>query len=247
MDYVNDQKAYSLEVDPDDKYHFTEKERAFVYMMAEYKNLSVVASMMEISPSEAKAMMSNVYVMEELRRLNLAFFHRRIAVRAMSVDEMASWLTSLISDESVPLGDQLTSKEKVKVAALLLDTQKFLTEVYRNPVVFDATANESLEDKISQLSVGEIKKLLYEETKKSKVEETVDRHDRKAYALDPERTFLMPEEKMTLDTLPESQLDSMREAAKPAQLEFAKKEREELEKKGLYSYKRDQKLPGGDR
>lgn len=247
MDYVNDQKAYSLEVDPDDKYHFTEKERAFVYMMAEYKNLSVVASMMEISPSEAKAMMSNVYVMEELRRLNLAFFHRRIAVRAMSVDEMASWLTSLISDESVPLGDQLTSKEKVKVAALLLDTQKFLTEVYRNPVVFDATANESLEDKISQLSVGEIKKLLYEETKKSKVEETIDRHDRKAYALDPERTFLMPEEKMTLDTLPESQLDSMREAAKPAQLEFAKKEREELEKKGLYSYKRNQKLPGGDR
>ena len=209
MKEVEGDKRYSLEVDPDGKYRFDDDTKRFIETYCEYKNLAVVTNMLQMDPAEAKSLMSSYCVVSEIRRINVAQYHRRIATKMMTLDDIGGWLTSLVSEENLPIGDVSSPKTKLEAVKMLMDLNKYKAEAYSNSDFIDMSKTESLEEKVSQLSVDEIKQLLYADAARSKVEEMKKKKDDLIAKIDPDRGKLTAEERSVLETLPIEDLEML--------------------------------------
>ena len=206
QDAVDNDPQYSLEVDPTNKYHFSNDEKEFVKLYCEYKNLAVVSQLLGLEPDVATLMMRNFKIMAEIKRINKAQYHQRIAAKMISLDELGGYLTTLISDD-VPVGDQVDIKQKMNAAKMLIDIQKLKYETSQNVEVLNAVPVESLTDKIKDLSTSEIKTLLYKEMNQNKINEITSEKDELIKKIDPNRSKLTVEEHQCLETLSVEELE----------------------------------------
>lgn len=205
MENVDNDPAYSLEVDPTNKYHFNDFQKNFIQCYCEYKNLAVVANLLMIEPEEASGMMRNFSVLTEIKRINKAQYHQRISTKMMSLDEIGGYLTSMIADD-VPTGDQVDIKQKMNAAKLLIDIQKLKLETSQNPEVLNAIPVENLTEKLNNLTTSEIKELIYKETSQTKINQTMAEKNELISKVDPNRSKLTPEERACLETLSTEEL-----------------------------------------
>lgn len=208
MQMNKDDPLYSLEVDPTGKLNMDEDTKEFVRLYCEYKNLAVVANLLGMDPDAAKTYMNDIYVMQEIRRINKAQYRMRIATKMMSLDEIGGYLTTLIADD-VPIGDQVSIKEKMNAARMIIDINKLKQESMSNHEVIEALPVEDLTEKLSKLSTNEIKALIYKETSQAKINETMAKKNVLIEKIDPARSKLTPEERSVLETLSIEELDNL--------------------------------------
>ena len=208
MERDKNNPQYSLEVDPEDKLGLTEDTKEFIRLYCEYKNLAVVANLMGIDPEEAKGNMNNIYVMQEIRRINKAQYRMRISTKMMDLDEIGGYLTTMISDD-VPMGDQVSIKEKMNAARMLIDINKLKQESMANHEVIEAIPVENLTEKLTKLNANEIKQLLYKETSQAKINETMAKKNTLIDKIDPNRSKLSEEERSVLETLSIEDLEAL--------------------------------------
>lgn len=208
MNMNKDDPTYSLEVDPTGKLHMDDDTKEFVRLYCEYKNLAVVANLLGIDPDSAKTYMNDMYVMQEIRRINKAQYRMRIATKMMSLDEIGGYLTTMIADD-VPIGDQVGIKEKMNAARMIIDINKLKQESMSNHEVIEALPVENLTEKLSKLTANEIKALIYKETSQTKINETMAKKNVLIEKIDPARSKLTPEERAVLETLSIEELDNL--------------------------------------
>lgn len=193
-EYISDldtNPKYSLEVDPENKYHMSEQQKEFIKHYVNFKSVATAAEICGIDMDIAKAYFVSFQSQAEIRRINLALYQRQFANKLLTLDEIGGYLTSLITDENVPLADQLKTIDKLKVISMLIDLNKTKIESLNNPTTIMA---QDLDIEIKNLSIQTIQQLLKAE-KKAKVIETGEFAE-----------VLSPEENAYLSTLSTKEL-----------------------------------------
>ncbi len=180
---------YSLIVDPENKYNMCEGQKKFIEYYVQFKNVETAAELTGIDMDVAKQYFVSWNTQQEIRRINRALYHRQFNNKLLSLDEIGGYLTSLLTDENVPIGDQLKSRDKLAVAKMLIDLIELKKESFENPQVI---MSKNLDVQIKNLSINTIQSLL-NQNERDKVELR-----NKIY----ENEDLSIEEKAYLETLP---------------------------------------------
>lgn len=166
---LDNDKQYSLEVDPENKYNMAELQKLFIYHYVNTKSLPLAAQFAGIDEETARFYFSMYSTQQEVRRMNLAMYQRQFAQKMLSVEQLGGYLTSLLIDEGVPLADRLQTKDKLTVVRMLLDLNAYKKEQMANPDnIIDFTVEE--ERQIKELDVTSIKKMLQEINKPKDLE-----------------------------------------------------------------------------
>lgn len=148
---------YQIEVDPDGFYEMSPEHKTFVKLFVQYRNLAVVAELMNIDPALAKDYFTRYSTQQEIRRINTAIYHRQVATNIIAFEDIGSYLSSWLIGADIPEADRLTKSEKLQVVRLLMDWHKSMREIIQKPEIITV---ETIEDEIKELSIANIKQLL---------------------------------------------------------------------------------------
>ena len=181
---------YSLDVDPLNKYNMPIEQKKFIEQFVQYKSIATAAEFCGISIEDAKEYYLAYSSQVEIRRINLALYHRQFSTRLATLDELGGYLTSLLTDDNVVYADRLKTNDKLRVVQMLIDLNKMKIESFTNPNVI---MTKNIDIQLKDLSLSTIKSLLSETTKP------------KTYEL-PDNSMLSPEENAYLSTLPTDDL-----------------------------------------
>lgn len=183
---------YSLEVDPTNKYSMSEAQKLFIKYYTEYINIPLAASLAGIDKDTAANMFTMQSTEDEVRRINRARYLRRFNHKLLTIEQIGGWLSSLITDENVPQGDRLKTKDKLSVASMLISLNDMRRNAYDNP---DIVMSQNIEEQLKSISVDTIKQLI--------VTTNINNDEDKLKVLEQlkEKRTLSPEEVAYLKTL----------------------------------------------
>ena len=183
---------FSLDVDPTDKYSMSDEQKTFIKNYVEFKSIPMAAELSGLDIDTAKAYFVAYSSQQEIRRINRAMYQRQFSHKLLTIDELGGYLSSLITDENVPLADRVKTMDKVRIAQMLIDLQTYKNEGIDDPSkIIDA----DIEGEIKELSVKSIKLLIAQNNKKKD-------EKKKNEAIKSASSMLSPEEEVFLKTLP---------------------------------------------
>lgn len=199
---------FSLEVDPENKYHMLDDQKRFIKNYVQFKNIPLAAKLTEIDEVTATSYFMAYSSQQEIRRINLAMYHRQFDTKMVTIDEIGGYLTSLLTDENVPIADRLKTKDKLEVAKMIIDLNKLKANALEQPQILDAVV---IEDQLKDLSVESIQHLINVSANSEKVE-----NDREEVIeqIRQNNEQLTPEELAYMKTLPLDSLLEMLESLK---------------------------------
>lgn len=163
---------YSLLVDPENKYELTTQEKEFIGLYCEFKNIEMAAMMSNMELEKAFALFATYACQQEIRRINVAMYQTQFASRLIGLEELGGYLSSLLED-NVPVGDRISSQDKLQVAKLILELHKYLKEIPSNPVDI---IEVPMEEELRSLSISSIKALI-EQTHKVNKKDKEDKEE----------------------------------------------------------------------
>lgn len=152
----NDPK-YQIEVDPTGFYGMDEEQKLFVKLFIEYRNLPIIAEIMNLQPAKVKEYFTQYSTQQEIRRINAALYHRQVATNIIAFEDLGSYLSSWLIGTDIPEADRLRKGEKIQVVKLLMDWHKAMREILQKPEILTI---ESIEEEIKELSIANIKQLI---------------------------------------------------------------------------------------
>lgn len=155
---------YSLDVDPDGKLGLSETQKRFIECYIESRSLPYAAQLAGITEEEAREIYFDPVCKSERTRINRVLNYRRFTRRLLTVDEVGGYLTSMLMDEEVGMGERLTPSDKLKVTRQIVDINRLKLEAYNNPRIFDNV--EFVEADTKDMSPEDLKKLI-EQTKQN--------------------------------------------------------------------------------
>lgn len=158
--YVNQIETdpqYSLEVDPTNKYNMPPKQKEFIKYYTQFKNIPLASQLCEITEKEGKSYYLSFAGQQEIRRINLAMYHRQFSARLLDMDEIGGYLSSILMDTNVAMADRLSPKDKLEVAKMIINLNELKRKTLSNPVEVEYT---DLNAQMKNLSVKSIKQLL---------------------------------------------------------------------------------------
>lgn len=165
------------EIDKSNKYELNDIQKEFIKYYIEFKNIPLVAQFIGIDEALAVDIFKGYGVQEEIKRINTELYRKRFNSKMISLSELGSYVSSLITGEDVPLSEQLNKKEKLDAAKILINIYELKNKAIDNPAdlnVYDYTT----EDEIKKLSLSSIKALLNEKGKEDKKNELIRSIDR---------------------------------------------------------------------
>lgn len=189
IEEVETNPEYSLSVDPTNKYNMSDEQKKFIEYYIQFKSVPTAAELTGIEMDVAKQYFISWNSQQEIRRINRALYYRQFNNKLLSLDQIGGYLTSLLTDENVPIGDQLKSKDKLKIVEMIIKLIELKKESFENP---NTIMEKDLDVQIKNLSVNTIKTLLTQ-NENDKIE-----LKNKLY----ENEDLTIEEKSYLETLP---------------------------------------------
>lgn len=189
-------KEYSLEVDPLNKYDMGDAQKSFIKYYVEFKNVPLASKMAGIEQEVGEAYFISYSSQNEIRRINKALIQRQFLAKMMSLDDIGGYLTSLITEDNVPLADRLKTREKLDVIKMLMELNVMKSKCIENPSTLN---NNDLDKEIKELSVDTIKQLLSASGVKEKKKEAINE-------IKKNNSSLTPEELSYLESLPTTTL-----------------------------------------
>lgn len=187
---LNENVEFSLTVDPTNKYSMSDSQKAFVRHYVDFKSIPMAAELSGIDLDTAKSYYVAYSTQQEIRRLNRALYQRQFSNKLLTIDEIESWLSSLITDENVPVADRVKTMDKVKIAQMLIDLQLYKHDAINNP---QNIIDVDIESQIKKLSIKSIKSL---------ISQTNEKKDDKNMTKENLSVNMTPEEDAFLKTLP---------------------------------------------
>lgn len=147
---------YSLDVDPTDKYHFSQREKKFIRLYVNFKNVDYAGSLAGFDEDEVTSFFVDPAVQNEIKRLNTAVYHRQFNSKMLNLEEIGGYLTSVITDNCLP-NDRVEGKDKLKAAQLLMQINKDKQVMLSEPTYVDTVP---LDEQLKDLSINSIKALI---------------------------------------------------------------------------------------
>lgn len=148
---------YSLNVDPTNKYNFTNKEVEFIILYSEERNLVRVSELMNLNIIDTNKFYKDYRIRNELRRISMAKYHRIFSDKMLSLDKIGAYLSNLIYDFNLAESEKLSPQDKLKVVELLMKCQTLINESTKNPTII--TTN-TVEMQLKNLSIKTISSML---------------------------------------------------------------------------------------
>ena len=149
---------YSLTVDPEGKYGMSDQQKTFIGHYVNFKNVNTAAELTGIDQDTAKQYFIAYSSQQEIRRINLALYHRQFASRLISLDEIGGYLTALLTGDNVPIADQPKNiGETLAIVRMLIDLNKMKMESIQNPSLIMAN---DIDVQIKNLSLATVRQLL---------------------------------------------------------------------------------------
>lgn len=164
---VETNPEFSLEVDPLGKYNFNQVQKDFIKYYIQFKSVASAAELCGIDIDTAKTYFLNYTTQQEIRRINRALYHKQFEHKILDLNDIGGYLSSLITDENVPIGDQLKTKDKLQVANMLIDLIKLKKESFEDP---NKLKNLDVAGQLKNLSLITIQQLLVQSNKQEKKE-----------------------------------------------------------------------------
>lgn len=159
---LEEDDKYTTDVDPTGFYQMSNDHKKFVELYVEHNNLVQVATIMEIEPSQAKSYFIRYSTQKEIKRINAALYHRRVATNIIGFEEIGSFLSSWLIGQDVTEADALKKGEKLQVVRLLMDWHKTMREIVEKP---EMITTQTIEEEIKELSVANIQQLINTKSK----------------------------------------------------------------------------------
>ena len=149
---------YSLLVDPENKYGFTEQEKDFIQQMVQYRNVQFVSTvLMKMSLEEGVDMYKSWKVQQEIKRINMAMYARRFATKMADLDEIGGFLTSGLRDENIPISERWDPKDKLTASKLLVNINILKRKALARPQEVEVI---EVQKDLDKLSPNELKQLI---------------------------------------------------------------------------------------
>lgn len=159
---------YSLDIDVENKYNFTDKEKKFLKVYIDTKSIPLSAQLTNTSVNEGFALIESYRGQNEIRRINQALYQRRFAHKILTLDEIAAWLSSGITDEGVMSSDRFDVNQKMRASQMLIDLQTLKSTTLSNP---DMLLYNDIETDVKKLSLKSIKKMIHQQSIEDQTEE----------------------------------------------------------------------------
>lgn len=198
---INSDLEFSLKVDPENKYNMSEKQKQFIEAYCKLKDPIKAASMVGINQTLANNYFNSYATQTEIRRICRAFYHHQFSKKLLSLDEVGGFLSSLITDENIPLCDRLSTKDKLQVIKMIIDLNVLKNQLIQVPT---SLSTDVLEKELKNLSVNSIKNLLSDESNKK-----INNEKTEVINKINENNSLSPEEIMALKSLTLDELISL--------------------------------------
>lgn len=147
---------------------FTEEEKDFIGDWIEFRNIAVVSAVSGIPQRTCTEYLGKEYIREETDRICRVRSEIRFSGKILTLDECEKYLTSCITDEGVPIADQLDKKDKLTAMKLLLQVKEMKGEAVADPKTLDSV---QIEDQLKELSIDTIKALISSRAGKTEREE----------------------------------------------------------------------------
>lgn len=202
IDKIKTDPKYSLEVDPTGVYHMSDEQKDFIKNYIQFKNIPLAAQLTGIEEGIATQYWQMYSSQQEIRRINLAMYHRQFATKLINIDEIGGYLTSILMDENVPIVERLKTKEKLDVVKLLMEVNKLKQNAMSQPQTIDAVV---IEEQLKDLSVESIQHMIAISGDPKNIQEKEDIIQEIHWA----NNKLSPEELSYLKTLPTNELLKM--------------------------------------
>lgn len=158
LEKLNTDPEFSLEVDPTNKYSLSQEHKDFIKQFLEYNNIPIVCELLHIEEGKARKYLLQTETQNEINRIKKARYHRQFANKLVDVDQIGGYLTSLLTDDNVPVYEQLSMKQKLKVAELLIKVNSMKNTGINNPSDFIDT--KPVIEQVKDMSSKDIKKLI---------------------------------------------------------------------------------------
>jgi|LSQX01.2.fsa_nt_gb hypothetical protein len=155
---IENNLEYSLEVDPLGKYQLDDNQKLFVKLYIEYHNYDIIRTIMGLDIQDLFRYQYNFGINSEINRLERAIVVRRVSGKILKIDEIASYLTTMILGVDIPEKDKLTNEQKLKAISLLYKYHELsIDPEMTKKEVFDVV---DFDEETRDLTTGEIKLLL---------------------------------------------------------------------------------------
>lgn len=164
---------YSLQIDPTNRYDFTEQEKDFISNMIQYRNVQFVSTVLMNIPLEEGVNIYKKYdVQQEIKRINLAMYARRFATKMADLDQLGGYLTSGLVDENVPVTERWSAKEKITATKLLVTLNMLKQKAVNKPEIVEVV---EIQKDLEKLSPNELKQLIeYNDDENLEKEKLID-------------------------------------------------------------------------
>lgn len=156
-DELDQDVEYSLMVDPTGKLNLNEEQVKLIEYYIQTKNIDIAASMAELDPKESLKFILRYDIQQEIRRINMAICHRQFTSKMATLEEIGSYLTSLISGQYSPVSELLSTDEKLKASKMIIEVNKLINEGLNNP---GELLDKDIDVDLQSLSVSTIRKML---------------------------------------------------------------------------------------
>ena len=160
---IDNDPKYDIVVDPTDKYKMSDTQKEFIANYVQFKNVPLAAKLTNIDEDTAMDYYNQYSTKMEIRRINLALYHRAFASKMLGLDEIGGYLTSLLIGENMAESDKIGTRDKLQVVKLMLEINKMKQETAigaNNIIDYD------IQDQLNDLSVDAIKQLINSSKKK---------------------------------------------------------------------------------
>ena len=158
MTELDSNPKYALTVDPEGKYNMTDLQKTFIGHYVNFKNVNTAAELTGIDQDTAKQFFVAYSSQQEIRRINLALYHRQFANRLINLDEIGGYLTSLLTGDNVPIADQPKNiGERLAIIRMLIDLNKMKMGSIQNPALIMAN---DIDIQIKNLSLATVRQLI---------------------------------------------------------------------------------------
>ena len=199
---IDNDPEYSLEVDPTNFYELDERCKIFIKSYIDLRNLELACEMANISEEEGRDIFNTYAFKQEVARINKAIYHRTFANKLLTIDEIGGYLSSVLTNQ-VPTSEQLSGKDKINVAKMIIDLNKMKLDVFDKPEVIDI---DEINEKLNNLNTSDIRKLISnEEEKKNNTLE----NKKQLIEMISNKYKITQEEKKSLETLDIKQLQEL--------------------------------------
>lgn len=159
---------YSLDIDPQNLYGFTDIERKTLQVYIDTKSIIATSTLVGTTTHNVIALIQSYKGQQEIRRINKALCQRRFAHKILSIDEIAAWLSSGITDDNITSNEKFTSQQKLTAAKMLLDLQTLKSSIADNP---DEILYSDIEQDVKHMSLKSIKNMIHNQSMKDQLAE----------------------------------------------------------------------------